>query len=280
MVNIRKIQKRFQGAQTAVKVGIIVIMAFLILMIFYSFTNLVPFSIVNVDGKSEFTGGEKQIFKILLSTQAADSYTTEFHHREQYGRWRIEDAEGNILSPGKISKLPSGVYNTVLAVEVPNKQGAKLIAELIEYQFSRSEMGGDELRDEGTIKDSTEIELTLKSCSTTTDCITNKLCSGKTYTCSDEGLCISEGECSQCDGQADCSAGYKCENQQCYKIPETTALKEFLVDYPAPLTQTGYTVEDSPTPKSAPRWLFLSVFVMTGVLVYLVSLYKKRRGKR
>ena len=102
MVNLNKIQKKFKGANLLVKIGIVSLMLMMVFMIFYSFTNLVPYSIVNIEGKSEYTGGEKQTFKILLTTQAPDSYTTPTHYREQYGRWRIVDDTEKVISSGTI----------------------------------------------------------------------------------------------------------------------------------------------------------------------------------
>ena len=276
MVNINKIRKSFGRQKVWIKGLIIAIIVILILVMISSFTNISPYSIVNLDGKTFFVAGEKQTFRILLKAVDPSQFTTSSYYRTQYGRWRIENKEGKVISTGRVTKIDKGLYDSIVTITIP-KEDSTIISEIIEYQFSK--VGSEYEMDQGTIRDSTIIDLTLQTCDNSQDCIGANLCSGKIGTCQ-AGKCQSESSCGSCETYKDCPVLYQCENKECYKIPEENIQRELTETFTQPVTIPGKSVDNIPAPKSAPNYLIWAVLLMWTVLGTLIYLYVKRKKRR
>lgn len=275
MVNISRLKRNFNKSSPAVKGTILILMIVLLFAIMISFTYISPFTITNIEGKTEYVAGETQSFRIYLKTVDPEQFRTENYYREQYGRWRIEDSSQNVISSGRIALIDNGLYDELITITIP-EQESTLITEIVEYQWSSSG-SGTYIVDDGTVRVSEEIELTVKECSGVSDCSSNNICSGKTVSCSDAGYCEAVGTCLACNSAEDCSVREECVQGQCFPIYEPTAIEEFKESFQQPITHTGKSVDGTPAPSVAPKWLIygnLGMLVLIGVLIFVAQ---KRR---
>lgn len=276
-------EKMARKDDTVIKV---VLLALVVALIFYMVVSFqgVEFSVVGIQGQNTVRAGEEQSYHLQLQTVNPDQFKTATHYREQFGQWRIQDADGNIISPGKSTKIENGAYDQIITINIPfDYKYMVLIAEIIEYQYSTAEAGGTFLKDEGTVREKQVFEITVQQCVDHTEC-NAATCLGQFGYCN-EGTCEIKGDCHECVANADCSSNeeadpakqYQCQDFKCFEYIEPTAIDQFKEAFREPITEPGtVTSGEIPKPKEAPQILSTIVFGMFIVLIYLVV---KKRGK-
>lgn len=273
MVSIKRVQKRFEKQKRPIKIFILVIFIFLLLSLLLTFSGISPFTVVNIEGKSEYVIGETQTFRILLKTVDPDQFTTPEHYREQYGRWRIEDESGNLLSSGRLTKIENGLYDRIITIQIPEVPST-LISEIIEYQYS---LAGDSfVMDEGTIREKNELELKLQSCDYDTDCESSSICVGKSLSC-ENYVCSTAGQCLTCEEDSDCATSERCVNNECFRIIEPTFTEQVKETIAEPITQPGKSEEGIPTPKTAEKYLIYTTLILWVLIGFFFYQLKKKR---
>ncbi len=272
---VNRIQQKFQRSKPIIQAAILLIIVFLILVMFSSFTKFSTYSLVNLNEKESFVGGEKVKFAIYLTTTDPEQFKTETHYRVQYGRWRFEDLSGKLISPGKITTLTRGIYNAIVEVNVPHENSV-FVSEIIEYQYAKSSEG-KWVRDEGTVKEVQTYNLYLETCYDASEC-SGSLCSGKLTRC-EQSLCISYGECLSCQNNFDCPESNECLNGACYEIQETNVITEIKTTLTGTINEPGLIQDGQPVAQTAPSYLIILTIIMWIVLGLLIWQIKKQKKK-
>lgn len=270
----------------------LIMLALIVVLIFYmilSFGGTDSFSTVDITGKQEVSVGEEVEYEIDLLTVNPAQFETALHYREQYGRWRIESANGTELSPGRQTKILGGRYNQIVTINIPpgNKE-IYFIAEIVEYQYSAADPEGPFIRDNGTIRVRQKLQIDIKECTKHADCTSEDLCLGQFGYCT-EGLCEIQGACVECVSNSDCAdlteadpdKEYECIDFQCFEYEEPTSVEKFQTQiketFDQPITEPApVETGQPPEPKQATTLLSLGVFLMVLLVSYLVL---KKKGK-
>ncbi len=264
-------------------------LALIIGLIFYmivSFGGVETFSTVSVTGETTVRGGDIQEYHIKLTTVNPEQFSTATHYREQYGRWRIENATGGDISPGKETQIFQGVYDQYVTINIPyNEKKIIFVAEIIEYQYSSATPGGKFIRDDGQVRISQALPIEIAQCSDHSECNVGSTCLGQFPYCNEDNLCEVKGECHECITNTDClsleeadaSKTYECINFECKEYIEPTQVDILKETFSQPINEPGPAeVGQPPQPKQSSPILSGMVFVMVALVVYLVL---KRSGK-
>jgi hypothetical protein len=250
-----------------------------------SFGGINVFSVVNVQGEKIVRSGEEQTYHITLQTVNPEQFKTPTHYREQYGEWRIEDANGTILSAGKQTKIELGVYDQYVTIQIPyGFKHISLVTDIIEYQFSAVDANSLFLKSEGTIRTEEKLDINIIECAQHSDCNVFGTCLGQFGYCTNN-LCEVKAECRQCVANSDCSEFeeavegtiYQCINFKCAPFKEPTFVDTFKKTFSEPITQpTRIEPGQPPQSKQATGILTVGVFLMIGVILFIML---RRSGK-
>ncbi len=267
---------------TIINIVLVVLIVALILFMFVSFVGTgESFSIVNPTKQGEkVMSGSEEVYNIYLKTVDPVQYETALHYRVQYGRWRIEDAFGEELSPGIEKEIENGVYETSIIINIPyGETEMYLIADILEYQYSASNPEGPWIRDNGIIRSEEKLKIEVYGCIGHADCNID-ICLGQFGYC-EEGICEVRGDCQECVSNDDCGIEegitYECVNFACKPFIEPTMIdkvKEVFVD---PITEPGpVIVGELPQKQEAPVYLNYLVFFMVLLVAYLIYRMKRK----
>ena len=244
--------------------GNVIVLILVVALVGYILVNLggsETFSLVNVDAeKTTYRAGEEETFHINLRTVDPAQFTTPTHFREQFGRWRIMDEEGNIVSPGKQTQIEGGVYNQLVTITIPNEYSKiYFVAEIIEFQWSAPDPDGKFIRDDGSLRTEETIELNIVNCVDHAECEVGGTCLGQYGYCTEGGLCEVRGECRECVAASDCAGfdeaisgvTYECIDYQCIEYVQPTFTEQIKESFSEPITEPA-PVAEGEDPKSPP----------------------------
>lgn len=271
----------------AIKGVLVVLILVLILYMFASFQGLETQSIINAKGTNTVLAGSEQTYSLNLKTVDPLQYKTPLHYREQYGSWRLETPNGTILSPGKLSTLKAGQYNSDVTIKIPSGYPKIfLVAEIKEYQFSAANPEGPWLKDAGSIRVKEKLEIDVQTCATHADCAAD-LCLGEFGYCN-AGFCEAKGTCNKCTSSTECSTfeeakggvRYGCSDSQCFVVKEETFFDQVKKSFNEPITQPGTVKQgEAPQPKQTPPALGFLILILMGGIFYMISKINSRRRR-
>lgn len=265
------------------KIGLVILMFSLIFFMIMGFGSFQTESLVNIFNKEEFIMNEHQTFDISMRTVNPEQFKTNHSFREQFGRWRIEDEKGNIISTGTSRKMYDGLYDSLITIQVPEDYPETyLITEIIEIQYFLSDTG-NLVSDNGTIRGQEIFSLPIQSCTQSSDCDVTNACFGQELVC-ESNMCKLEGECIYCETDNDCpektiigdvTKEYECISSECRVTGTKTIAQEFREIEPitnVPRSESGQEL-DRP---EAPLYLKIAVIVQSLFLGYMI--WRKNRG--
>jgi hypothetical protein len=276
------------GTELAIKTALAISFVVLVLFMIYSFGGETPFTVVNIDGKTEVRAGETQEYFIDLRTVDPAQFTTATHYRQQFGSWQLVDMNSSIISKGTTRIIDNGVYSGYVSIKVPPKRKEfNLVINIKEYQFSAAEEGGEYLRDNGTIRTEQIFPIKVMACSEHADCKAENTCLGQFGYCR-EGICEVQGDCVACVQDSDCigaegaTGKLICQNYHCTPYKEPTfqegAQQQFHELFDQPITEPGPVKSgETPQPKPAPDLLRGATIVLLIILVYFIFMLRSRR---
>lgn len=278
--------RRNKFQDSTIRIGMFVLLIVLIFYMILSFGGVESFSTVSLTGETLVRGGDAQEYHIRLVTVNPEQFSSPTHYREQYGRWRIENATGGDLSPGKETQIFQGVYDQYVTINIPFDQKKIIfVAEIVEYQYSAPSPDGKFIRDDGQVRISESIAIDIAQCADHNECNVGKTCLGQFPYCNEDNLCEVRGECHECISNTDCSlleeavegATYECINFECKEYVEPTAFEEFKESFAQPINEPGpVEVGEAPQPKQSSPILSAMVFIMIALVSYM---FLKRSGK-
>lgn len=259
--------------------GILVVLV--IILIFYmilSFGGFEAFSVVNVRGADTVLAGDQEEYEFDLRTVDPEQFRTDTHFREQFGRWRLEDPDGNRLT-GRDVKIEQGVFNQIITINIPfSFKELFLVAEIMEFQHSAATPDGPFITDDGTIRVQEILAINIIECSVHSECNVPGACLGKFGFC-ENSLCELRGECRECISNNDCVSAdteYECTNFACEEMMQTTFIDTIRETFSEPITEPAKVPAGaSPQPKQASTALTAGVVAL---LVIAVILFMRRRS--
>lgn len=254
--------------------GILVVLV--VILIFYmilSFGGFEAFSVVNVRGADTVLAGDQEDYEIDLRTVDPEQFRTDTHFREQFGRWRLEDQDGNRLT-GRDVQIEQGVFNQIITINIPfGYPTLFLVAEIIEFQHSAATSDGSFIVDDGTIRVQEILTINIIECTLHSECNVPGACLGKFGFC-ENSLCELRGECRECISNDDCidaDTEYECINFACEEIIQPTFIDTVRETFSEPITEPGKVpAGESPQPKQASTALTAGVVALILILVILV----------
>jgi hypothetical protein len=265
---------------TPIKLILVALVVVLIGYMILTFGGINTFSVVNLQGKDTVRAGEEQTYHISLTTVNPEQFTTPLHYRKQVGIWQIENANGTLLSPGKITDLTGGKFDQEVTIQIPyGFSQIVFVTKIIEYQYSAAQPQGPWLQDTGTVRVTEKLPINIVQCEQHADCNIYSTCLGQFGYCSNN-LCEVKGTCKECIANTDCpntnSTTYECNNFKCMPLVQPTLLDNFKETFKQPITEPAPVNKqgDKILAPEAPPFLTAGVFGLMVVLVYI--LYKRR----
>ena len=252
--------------------GILVVLV--VVLIFYmilSFGGFDAFSVINVRGENTVLAGAQEEYEIDLRAVDPEQFRTDTHYREQFGRWSLEDSEGNKLT-GKNVLIEGGVFNQVITINIPfDHAKLYLVADIIEFQHSAADPAGPFLMDNGTIRAEETLEINIIECIDHSGCNVPGACLGKFGFC-ENNLCELKGECRDCVSNDDCGDGtYECVNFECEPVFEPSFIDTIKESFDVPITEPAKVpAGELPQPKQASQGLIIAVVAMIGLAIFLI----------
>ena len=271
--------RRFNEEGTG-KIVLAVLIIILLGYVIMSFGGNSIFSAVSIKGNEKVFIGAEETYKFQLKATDPEQFKTDLHYRTQYGRWRIENENGLILSPGNEILLSKGIYDTSTLIKIPaGYQQIFLKTEIIEYQFSRTTVSGTYLKDNGTIRAKDILPIEIMQCQIHADCNLDTTCLGKFGYCNANGLCEMKGDCGTCNTDSDClkyekvvpGKEYKCQNSKCQIAMKYNLFDQLQQLFSEPLTEPGKVEQGQlPEQKEIPTIISAGVIIMFIVFAYLL----------